>query len=196
MKNSPEIANAFLDTSECRATLDSFRRYAAKQFPGLQMDDLQDAITDASQRAAESFNASFGTQFLTHLNNVLRRALFDAHKRHIRRVRLGKTVDLDKLDPLPEDDDAHSIRAEDLTSGDDANELLIKRAEMVSKALRPVPERDKKIFIHYYGGQATCRELAAEWGLKKSRVQQIATGVMNRVRAYMVTHKDELQEKA
>lgn len=195
MKNCPEDSNKLLDTAECQTMLLNVRKYAARQFPKIPMDRLQDAITDGALRAAETFDTSFGTAFKTHLNNVLRRALFDAHKCHTRHVRLGRAVDLDSLEPLPRDDDAHSLVQEDLRGNDAAAEVLEQRASCVNSALQGVPDRDKRIFLQYYGKQATCRELAKLWDLKKSRVQQLAAQVMTRVRAYLVTHKESLEDK-
>jgi RNA polymerase sigma factor for flagellar operon FliA len=171
----------------------SFRTYARFRVRGVIMDNLRDR--DLLSRTAR------------------RKAVLLERTRMRLEAHLGRTpseaeiagalkIDLTKLRTMASETDFGTVSVEDLRTSDDrpyevdrhmpdhASDPLRtilgrERARLVNAAMRRLPEKEHAAVALYYKSDRTMREVADSLGLSESRVSQLHSQALVRLRAFL-----------
>ena len=148
----------------------------AKQYQnrGLPLEDLVGEANGGLCRAADKYDPDVGVNFISYAVWWIRQAIFSAisTKTHTVRVPLGRATDVRKIARARTDVDA---RLEDES-----------RREALLRALSPLPPRDRKILLMYYGLETgepmTMEQIATVFGVTQERVRQLRDRALAAVR--------------
>jgi len=171
----------------------SFRTYARFRVRGVIMDNLRerDLLSRTARRKAVLLDRT-----RTRLEATLGRAPREAD------VAAALKIDLAKLRAMTSDTDFGTVSVEDLRTGDDrpydvdrhmpdhASDPLRailgrERARLVNAAIRRLPEKEHAAVALYYKSDRTMREVADSLGLSESRVSQLHSQALHRLRAIL-----------
>jgi RNA polymerase sigma factor for flagellar operon FliA len=158
-------------------------RLASRLPPGLTIDDLISAGSEALVRVQASFDSSRGVPFEAYARKRVTWAMLDEIRsaRRAKRTPSGSDEELDEVEAL---------RASAGLSGRDSG--AFSRVDDVSSeardcidfdtALRRLPDRERKVLKLHYRLGLTLREIADRLGISVPRVHQIKAAALRAVR--------------
>ena len=171
----------------------SFRTYARFRVRGVIMDNLRerDLLSRTARRKAVLLERT-----RTRLEATLGR-MPGEHE-----VAAALKIDLAKLRAMTSETDFGTVSVEDLRTSDDRPYdvdrhmpdhgsdplraiLGRERARLVNAAIRRLPEKEHAAVALYYKSDRTMREVADSLGLSESRVSQLHSQALNRLRAIL-----------
>lgn len=171
----------------------SFRTYARFRVRGVIMDNLRerDLLSRTARRKAVLLERT-----RTRLEATLGRAPSEAD------VAGALKIDLTKLRTMTSETEFGTVSVEDLRTSDDrpyevdrhmpdhASDPLRailgrERARLVNDAIRRLPEKEHAAVAMYYKSDRTMREVADSLGLSESRVSQLHSQALVRLRAIL-----------
>jgi RNA polymerase sigma factor for flagellar operon FliA len=171
----------------------SFRTYARFRVRGVIMDNLRerDLLSRTARRKAVLLERT-----RTKLEAMLGRTPGEAD------VAAALRIDLTKLRTMTTETDFGTVSVEDLGSGDDrvheverhmpdhASDPLRailgrERARLVNAAIGQLPQKEHAAVTLYYKSDRTMREVADTLGLSESRVSQLHSQALVRLRAML-----------
>lgn len=96
-------------------------------------------------------------------------------------------------DQTPDDGESRSLRRIDLLydQKNDAPEKEVLRKSMYDFIMSQLDEREKKIIIGYYNQDMTMKAIGDQLGLSESRVCQLHSRIMTRMRQHNMKYKNE-----
>lgn len=171
----------------------SFRTYARFRVRGVIMDNLRerDLLSRTARRKAVLLERT-----RTKLEATLGRAPGEQE------MAAALRIDLTKLRTMANETDFGTVSVEDLRSGDDrvyeadrhlpdhASDPLRailgrERARLVNAAIGRLPEKEHAAVTLYYKSDRTMREVADMLGLSESRVSQLHSQALTRLRSML-----------
>ncbi len=171
----------------------SFRTYARFRVRGVIMDNLRerDLLSRTARRKAV---------LLERTRAKLEARLGRAPAEH--EVAADLKIDLVKLRSMASDTEFGTVSVEDLRTGDDrvydvdrhmpdhASDPLRailgrERARLVNAAIDRLPQKEQAAVTAYYKSDRTMREVADSLGLSESRVSQLHSQALTRLRAML-----------
>jgi len=174
----------------------SFRTYARFRVRGVIMDNLRerDLLSRTARRKAVMLDRT-----RARLEGALGRAPDEAE------VAAALKIDLAKLRTMASESDFGTVSVEDLRMHDerpfdverhmpdaDSDPLRAvlgrERARLVNAAIAQLPEKENAAVALYYKSDLTMREVADSLGLSESRVSQLHSQALVRLRAMLANH--------
>ena len=169
-----------------------FEAYARRRVEGAMLDLLRqlDAVPRSVRKLRRDVDAT-----VTRLRHELKREPNDAEiarglgvsdEEYIRTLRHLGTADIGFVRQVDNTDSSETSILDLAVDPEDGPQVRLERAELkqrLAEAITELPERERQILTLYYHEELTLAEIGAVIGVGESRVSQLRTQAITRLRA-------------